>query len=508
MAGSPSPTRASRAKLRGFLVHSLWAVALLAAAHGLAQYRRAFIKSFFVRGAEGAAAPALAMPAGAPAPALPVATRLRVVLLDGVDRDLAATLPSYGALCARGLDLVADAGFPTVSLPIQSVLWTGLTQQQTGIQFIGEALPEPLADSLPGRVSDSFAVAEYYPFIARAAGFRLVLPTTELAGVDRDQWVATSFLPLAEAVVASPHRLVFVHILRADSAGHKHGRVSEEFRRAAREADTMLGALIAAEGGRPDTRWLVLADHGHRGGGGHGDVEPGIRLVRACLAGDLPPGLGRGSGFVHMADLARVVADSLGLALPDTSAGRPLAAALAAPPQPGATLPRPSTGRWLLAALVALLALAASLAAARPWTWATAWAWPLWWPAAYAAVLLIEEAPSLSVPMIYKPWGADMARAALPGLLLLLPCAAMALRRMSASRAAVALLALPAGLAAAALILCWGRPPLMPFWTGRSSLCLILLACGAAMLGLVHLARAALAASGRARPAAGPPARS
>jgi hypothetical protein len=515
----PPDGHVPRARLRQALAHVAWAVALLAAAYALAQYRRDFIKSFFVRGSGDAGPPALAVPEGAAAAGLPRSARVRVVLIDGVDRRTSEAMPSYHALCARGLDLVVDAGFPTVSLPIQSALWGGLTQQQTGIQFIGEALPEPLADSVPARVPGSIAVAEYYPFIARSSGFLVTLPTAEFAGADREQWVTTGYMPAAEAIMASDSPLAFVHILRVDSAGHKHGRVSEEFERAVREADAMLGALIAAEGGRPDTRWLVLADHGHRAGGGHGDAEPEIRLARACLAGDLPPGLDpsatAGGGVhqpihmpVHMIDLARALADSLGVALPgeglDASAGRPLAAALAAPAQPGATLPRPGAGRWLLAALLALATLAASALAAR----AVLWAWPAWWLVAVAAVALLAEPPSLSVPMVYRPWGLEMVQAAWPGLLLLLAGATLALGRMSALRAGVALLALPAGLTTAAHALCWGSPPLMPFWTGRTSMCLTLLASGAAVVALAHLARAVLVASGRARPAEGRPARS
>jgi hypothetical protein len=515
MSETPWATPVYRARLRVFLVHLGWATLLVAVAVAVVQYRRAFIRSFFVRGADRAAPPALVAPAGTDAPALPPAARVRAVLIDGVDRATAARLPSYSALCARGLDLVVDAGFPTVSLPIQSALWTGLTQQQTGIQFIGAALDTPLSDSIPARVAGSVAVAEYYPFIASSAGFPLVLPTAEFTGTDRDQWVATGFLPAAEAIMASDSRLAFVHILRVDTAGHKHGRVSEEFERAVREADAMLGALIAAEGGRPDTRWLLLADHGHRGGGGHGDVEDAIRLVRACVAGDLGPvSASPVDTVVHMVDLARVVADSLGVAMPAESAARPLAVALAAPSQPGATLPAPAGGRWALAALVMLVALGATLLATRgagngrPAMLATLWAWPLWWLVAWAAIVLLAEPPSLSVPMVYKPWGREIAEAGLPGLVVLALCAAMALRRLSPARATAALLVLPAALAAAAHILCWGTPPLIPLWTARTSVFLSLLACGAAALALAHLVRGVLAWFGRARPAAAAPARS
>lgn len=492
-------------------MHLGWAAVLVAVAVAVAQYRRAFIQTFFVLGTDKAPPPALARPAaGTEVPALPPAARVRAVLIDGVDRETAARMPNYGALCARGLDLVVDAGFPTVSLPIQSALWSGLIQQQTGVQFIGKALDTPLSDSVAGRVADSVAVVEYYPFIAGSAGFRLVLPTAEFTGADRDQWVATGFLPAAEAIMASDSRLAFVHILRVDSAGHKHGRVSPEFEQAVRDADAMLGALIAAEGGRPDTRWLLLADHGHRAGGGHGDAEDAIRLVRACVAGNLGPvSSSPTSTVIHMIDLARVVADSLGVPMPPESAARPLAAALAAPSQPGATLPAATAGRWVLAALVLLAALGVTLLVTRgaP-VRATLWAWPVWWLVAWGAIVLLAEPPSLSVPMVYKPWGREIAEAALPGLVLLVLCAAVALRRLSPARATVALLAVPLALAAAAHILCRGTPPLLPGWTARTSVFLTLLASGAAVLALVHLVRGVLAASGRARPAEAAPARS
>lgn len=514
MSEKPSTTPVYRARLRGFLVHLGWAALLVAMAWALVQHRRAFIRTFFVRGLETAPPPALAAPA-TDAPALPPAARVRAVLIDGVDRATAARLPSYNALCARGLDLVVDAGFPTVSLPIQSALWSGLTQQQTGIQFIGEALKTPLSSSVPARVAGSVAVAEYYPFIASSAGFPLVLPTAEFKDADREQWVSTGFMPAAEAIMASDSRLAFVHILRVDSAGHKSGRVSEEFERAVSEADAMLGALIAAEGGRPDTRWLLLADHGHRGGGGHGDAEDAIRLVRACVAGNLGPvSSGPVSTVVHMVDLARVVADSLGVPMPAESAARPLAVALAAPSQPGATLPAPTGGRWALAALVLLAALGVTLlvtrgaGTGRAAVLGTLWAWPVWWLVAWAAIVFLVEPPSLSVPMVYKPMGQEIAESAWPGLVVLALCAAMALRRLSATRVTVALLLVPAALAAAAHILCWGTPPLIPAWTARTSVFLTLLASGAAVLALVHLAHGVLAWFGRARPAAAAPARS
>src|SRR5687767_11779635 len=135
----------------GLAVRLGLAAALLAAAFALFSARKRFIADFFPRGPGGAPKPALALPpeAGRAAAGLTPAPLVRVVLLDGVDRDTADVLPAYKALCARGLPLAVDVGFPTVSLPVQSALWTGLTQQQSGIEFVQARIDPPPAGSLP-----------------------------------------------------------------------------------------------------------------------------------------------------------------------------------------------------------------------------------------------------------------------------------------------------------------------------------------------------------------------
>ena len=72
----------------------------------------------------------------------------------------------------------------------------------------------------------------------------------------------------------SPSSLVFVHVLRVDTAGHKHGGASPEYAQAAREADAILAELVAAA---PDARWFALSDHGHIAAGGHGGEEDYVR---------------------------------------------------------------------------------------------------------------------------------------------------------------------------------------------------------------------------------------
>ena len=464
--------------------------ALLAAAFALFRARKAYIADFFPPGPGGAPPPELALPkeAGRARAGLAPAPLLRVALLDGVDRDTADMLPAYRALCDRGLSLTVDVGFPTVSLPVQSALWTGLVQQQSGIEFVQARIDPPPPGSLPARELSSAAVSESHQFIAQSFGFARAWPRLDTGKDELADWTEHGFDLVAEHLVATDTRLVFVHMLAADSAGHKKGRDSPEFGAAAARLDQLLGRLVdldrAGHGDR--SRWLVLADHGHRPAGGHGGEEPRIRLVRACFAGH---GLERAgespSGhLVHLVDVSRAIADSLGLAPHADSAGRPLWAALAAPEQPKATLPRPGPLRWAIAVALLVLAGFATWPAARRRVWRLPW----WWVLAYLSVVTIETVPSLSTPMIYKPLGQDMYMAALPGLFLLAITAGAAARRTSPWRVAAAQLLVPAAVTALGVVLSWRTPPLMPLWTAHTSLFLVLLFTGTLVVALAILA--------------------
>jgi hypothetical protein len=201
--------------------------------------------------------------------------------------------------------------------------------------------------------------------------------------------------------------------------------------------------------------------------------------------------------YVHLVDVARALADSLGVSLDPRSAGRPLYGAAAAPVSEDATLPRPGPGRWAIA--IALLLLAAA---------ATGWAsrgrrglLPWWWPVAYLSLVTIELPPSMSTNMIYQPLGRIAYQGALPGLCLLAIMAALALRHTSAVRVTVAALAIPVALAAGALVLCGAiggeAPPLMPRWTAYASVFLVFATSAAVVVGLALLASAVPSSSGR-----------
>ncbi|MBA3499297.1 MAG: hypothetical protein H0T65_02930, partial [Deltaproteobacteria bacterium] len=229
-------------------------IALLSAvAWFLPQLRKDLIKDIITWDApKGEPAP---MPGGT-GPGLAPVARTRVVLIDGLTADVAKTLPTWTALCKRGVTLEVDVGFPTISLPVEVALWSGMTQQQTGFVFRDRRpLVPPLAHGIPSQVR-SVAVAEYHGWIVRSLGFTQTEPPSDPQNVakdaDAEAW-KTQWEERALAAVTSDAPLAFVHILRVDSVGHKHG-IGAEYLRVAAEADVILGNLVAAD---PAARWFA-----------------------------------------------------------------------------------------------------------------------------------------------------------------------------------------------------------------------------------------------------------
>lgn len=516
------------ARLRSIAARTALIVGLVGASFGLGELRRVLIRHIFVDGAAAEDAPIWTD--SIVGDGLKPAARLRVVLLDGLGSATAEDLPMLSGICASGQDLRLDVGFPTVSLPVQHVLWTGLTQQQSGIQYRIAPLTKPPRGALPPQV-DSVAVAESHPEIVHSFGFRSASPPVELPITDA--WRALDFPVAALAAVRSPARLAFIHVLRVDEAGHRHGGASPEYAAAAAWSDQLLATMWAARPADDDTVWVVLADHGHRGAGGHGGAEPSIRLVRACVAGGkVQPARRR---MIHLVDLARALADVLDARLHPSAIGRPWQAALAEPAR-GATLPRPGPTRWLLASVIALggfLSLRTGPGQHVPWSIRFRWlggvlTGPPWLGPALGLGWLVLGAlgvalhcgwPTLSNPAVYPPVGRDLLQGSAPGLLVLVALATLAMRRWSSGGVAVVrTVLLPwAAATSAALLMCrapdallFGGPPVMPWSTGLTSMLLVQGRAACLLLALLLIVRAVTRAHRdrrrRRRPTAADPA--
>jgi hypothetical protein len=471
------------------------AVALVAIAALLVHARTVWLRAATNRpGPAALGEPAIAVPGG-----LPKAARTRVVLIDGLRADVARDLPAWRALCERGVSLDVDVGFPTVSLPVEVALWTGLTQQQSGVVNNGDerALAPTLAErgiaSVPAQVAGSRAIAEDHAWIAGSLGFDQVDDGLRTAG----------------SAVASDAALVFVHVLRVDAAGHRGGADSTQYRDAASSADALLGKLVAAA---PDAHWFALSDHGHLPGGGHGGEELAIRRVAACIAG---PGVARdaAAGPVRAIDLARAIADSTGAHVDPRSHALPLATAIASA---SGTAPLPAADT--VDATLAWLVLAGGLLATVVAAGRRAWLWPWWLPVAAVAVAIVRGLPTLSMPSTFASLGVGVVAPWLPAAALAAVCAYAGTRgvgAVGAVRVAAAQLALPSCTAAAAVTACGGwhvffgdTAAVVPRYTAYAATLMVMAATAAAAVALALLAtlvprasdRPARRGTGRKRP--------
>lgn len=493
------------------------AAALVAVAQGVFEFREWFIQEIYVPGAGGAPAPHLTLPADPKAAqnGLEPVDRVRVVLIDGLGAYHADRVTNFQRACGRA-ELTVDVGFPTISLPVQRALWTGLTQQQTGVQYYNRLIEAP-AIGIPGQVADSRAVSESHQYIAHSQGFAHVLPEDPYTPPDGwnlkvswRSWLsdgrAKGFERAALEAVTSDAKLVFVHILRVDTIAHKRGIDAPEYEAALAWTDEVLGKLLdkRREIPRPGvTRWFVIADHGHRDGGGHGGPEPHIRKVTMCIgdnptptgsdSGDSAPGTIPATGQVYLPDISRAIADSLGVTLDPTSAGRPLHAAIKGGYEEGATLPTPAMGRWLIAGALMLLAIVATIWAARRHLWNLPW----WLLIAVPLLSYRVMPPSMSTSWAFKPGGPIIWDAAWPVWLFLAGFAALAALKAGAVRASVAQLAVPMAALVSSFALCWGTPPVMPRWTALTSVLSVYVCYGALILATACLVGAVFPESDR-----------
>jgi hypothetical protein len=401
-------------------------------------------------------------------------------------------LPNWAATCKRGIKLTVDVGFPSISLPVQSTLWTGLTQQQSGIMYRSDRPLEPPIDKrgIPAQVPGSVAIAEDHGWIIRSLGFSRAEPAANPRVRARDadpvlwerQWEARAL-----EAVASPTKLVFVHVLRVDTAGHRHG-IGKKYRAAAAEADDILGRLLAADKG---ARWFLLTDHGHLPDGGHGGEEREVRQVQSCIAG---PGVAVAKGeLVHLVDVSRAIADSTGATLDKASRGRPISAALASPLMPDQAVPPMALGLGAAAIFVLVAGLGLLTWSVRRW-----WLAPWWFAAACLLLVAVRGVPTLSMPMIFADAGHDMYIVWLPALAMAIAATYFGLQRTKAWRVLLSQLAFPFAAMAAVITAAgaWGAlfgadtAPVVPRYTAWLSPLILLAAHGA---GAVAAGAAAVA---------------
>jgi predicted AlkP superfamily pyrophosphatase or phosphodiesterase len=263
-------------------------------------------------------------------PVAPSPRKLVIVSIDGLRGDAAATAPTLAGLAARGASTWrAQTVMPSITLSAHASMLSGDRPDVHGMTW-------PEWDPRGAMIPVPTILA-----IAREAGLRtaMVVGKPKLAHLNpsgstdvfvvcgNDDDVVTR--ALVEINLGTD--LLFVHLPDTDLAGHRQGWMSPAYLAALAGADQALGRLVAAA--PPSTTFLVTADHGGHGKD-HSAGEPQDTTIPWIIAG---PGIRQGlvlSQLVRVYDTAPTAAAVLGLPVPLSMEGRPVAEALfaAAPP--------------------------------------------------------------------------------------------------------------------------------------------------------------------------------
>lgn len=122
----------------------------------------------------------------------------------------------------------------------------------------------------------------------------------------------------------------FIHLMEPDHAGHASGWMSQDYLNAVYAADRLVGRIwqaIQSAGLADETLVIVTADHGGEGLGHEADV-PEVRQIPWIAIG---PGIAPGTlleGPVGPQDIAPTVLSALGLEIPTSMQGKPVATLL------------------------------------------------------------------------------------------------------------------------------------------------------------------------------------
>jgi predicted AlkP superfamily pyrophosphatase or phosphodiesterase len=266
--------------------------------------------------------------------------RVVLVVLDGLRPDAITKfqLQRVASLARRGASTFrAQTVNPSITPCAMATLLTGAAPERHGIQSEHFHIPRPrgpvhpLAKELARHSMPTSFFMPQVPFLMRGIAARIstMLGLGEFRNHGRN---ADEVLGAARSNLETQRRgLIMLHWLDADRAGHEHGWMSAEYGAAAARMDRALGLLeTIVDLSDPATLVIAVADHG--GGGAtprhHDSAHPLDTTIPVVLAGGaiVPGELGAG---VSLTDVPATILWALGLARPESYAGRPLLQAFA-----------------------------------------------------------------------------------------------------------------------------------------------------------------------------------
>lgn len=264
--------------------------------------------------------------------------RVILLVLDGLRPD---AIPRFGlqhtaALARRGAStMLGRTVTPSVTACAMASLLTGAAPERHGLQDMRFRLPrptgpiEPLPRLLARHAYPSSAFLAKMPLLFTGIAHRIAAHL----GVGESRFSgrgAAEILTAAAPALRDQRRgLILMHWPDGDRAGHAHGWMSDGYETAVRAMDSEVGRLrTIVDLDDPSTLLVALADHG--GGGAvrdhHDSTHPLDQTIPIILAGgNVRRGaLAQGSSLL---DVPATIAWALGIPLPESYAGRPLASA-------------------------------------------------------------------------------------------------------------------------------------------------------------------------------------
>lgn len=263
-----------------------------------------------------------------------------LVSFDGTRPDTAQTaaMPTLQAMAREGaVSWSARSIVPPLTLPAHTSMLTGLGPEEHGV-FWNEWIPAfgtlrvPTVLSLAtsnGLVTAAFSGKDKLAYLFPTGSVNhLSYPVPNAGDFYRTNHLqgARHVAALAAAhFIAKRPRLMFVHFLDADLAGHFNGWPSPEYVAALAECDAALTELRAGieRSGATNTLFLLTADHGGAGLS-HGVDRPEDMTIPWIAWG---AGVRRGhmlTNAITMPDTAATIAWLLDLQLPTNTIGRPV----------------------------------------------------------------------------------------------------------------------------------------------------------------------------------------
>lgn len=267
----------------------------------------------------------------------------------------AAGTPVLDELAGQGFLAVVrvnDAG-PTISGPGWATILTGVLATDHGI--MGNDFSPNRLDEFPDLVRqitaalpdvESYVSASWPPLVSSASGGPLfrdggILPATDSDDEhhldDADELVASGSAQFISGLAPGREAVVVSYLGNPDEVAHAVGTGSE-YVESIERADTRLGRIVSAIASRPtrsDESWttIVVTDHGHLDGGGHGGESDLERTAWIIAAGDgIPVGMGDvATAGLEQADVAAQALAIFGLppVAPAQTVGRPFGTRLA-----------------------------------------------------------------------------------------------------------------------------------------------------------------------------------